>query len=1345
MSHDSSSLSRSVVGLAIGLLALGGLVAQAFPEWGISKPVPAIDAFWAAKPKPEPNTVFLWQFDEKGAGEEEALAALEDTGADTKAPTGPELVAAQETVACKLAGDAAPIAQGRFGGALHLGGKGAATATLNLPDLLDSAGACTFDLWIRPAANAGAATLLDLAARDGSSAVSLTRAADGVIAWSAGEHVLLAHTRRAPAGTWTHVAGVIRADRSAALLVNGSYTETTVPHPPRLGAVLATLGRQLSVGAGLDLTHGFTGDIDAVRLSRRERLFYAWADESVCDPAKARPLVAGPPFLARKQPLPVSCSFDGTLTPEEFGGLRAEGQAGPESFQPGVRGQALDLSKIGAAKFALVGHTALPLAKGTIEFWFRPINWNNFFHGDYLGKDQPWLTLLQFAQAKCEPWRGLRVLRIAQGRTHKDYAGRSPWMPIHPGKWTHVVCTWSEAGTRVYLDGEPQPIDQVALMGPLHPLDTQEHDKWLKESGDKDDGTYRLAFLPSGTLVDEFRAYSYAFAPEEARNAYVRFFPDAPQRLTELPAIRAEYAYDFYARHLTLRLACMPVDGIDPATVSVKLLGLDGKPVLTAENLKLDNALKGKVEADAELGFGSFPVEVESRAADGRVLKLVKTAYVRERPPWWQNTLGKAPATVPKPWTPVQAAGSDGLKVWGRALTLAGSGLPSALTSAGADLLAGPVTLTGRVGGAEAAFTAGTLEAKTTDERATWTGTLQAKGVRARVAGELEYDGLMTFTVTLAPDAGATASVEELHVDLPLKAAHASQLIANGGGFNFRASWDVRMLPAGTGKVWDSLTSKPKMDRGVAVGSFLPMIWLGDDARGLSFFGENDAGWTPGPEQPAQEIRRDGDTVVLRLNIVTRPARIEKERTFRFCLQATPTKPLPAGWRAYGTYAPDSPVPNVEVIDQFVGRPLYSPADRPSADISFIIEPDSWEAAAANAAWLRDKFGKQNPVLFYMDYSWPKMGPSMADYSHSLWAGTGRMAWTREVEDYFVYSINEYLKRGDLDGIYIDDMSFGRTLGLYATAYRLEDGKVQPGFNSLGFRRFLQRLWVLFDQAGKTPHIVPHMTWCFEIPALSFADVAVNGEDRDILFPNEARYMQVWSREELRVMGGAEKWGFLTFWKSGLNAEQAPPGSDTASWTYWQGRGMHAHLFQHRLSPMWANYTHATFTPALARFGMTDPALRFLPDWDLGGAAQVTGPGKENAMVCLLAKPDRALMMVSNYTGEDRAVTVAVDAKPLFGAVGAVAFADADIALVAPVAKAASKAEIKAVKSAAGKDLVGETDTPTAEATVDELEGKDPAAKEAARLALKADGNTLTVMVRRYDFRLILVTPAKGK
>ena len=126
--------------------------------------------------------------------------------------------------------------------------------------------------------------------------------------------------------------------------------------------------------------------------------------------------------------------------------MKVEGKTTEEDFRPGVRGKALDLTRAATNGIAFDGYAVLPLKQGTIEFWFRPLDWNNFFHGDYLGMDLPWLTLLRFAPKGCEPWRGpSRALRIAQGRNHRDFSSGTPWVQFQPGRWTHVVCAWMRA------------------------------------------------------------------------------------------------------------------------------------------------------------------------------------------------------------------------------------------------------------------------------------------------------------------------------------------------------------------------------------------------------------------------------------------------------------------------------------------------------------------------------------------------------------------------------------------------------------------------------------------------------------------------------------------------------------------------------------------------------------------------------------------------------------------------------------------------------------------------------------------------------------------------------------
>jgi len=554
-----------------------------------------------------------------------------------------------------------------------------------------------------------------------------------------------------------------------------------------------------------------------------------------------------------------------------------------------MRGPALDLTRVGKMKLAYAGADVMPLHEGSLEFWFQPVDWNNFFVGDFQGTNVPWFQLLRFANRNAEAYRGLRILSIARGRNWDEGSSRKPWTPLHPGRWTHLLCTWSERGAHVYIDGKPQETSQVRFGGPITPLDAKEFETWQKAAGGKDDGTFRLIFPASGTLVDEVRIYPRALLPEEAQNAYARFLPDASTRLAELPYIRPEYAYQYYDRQFLFRLTCLPVAGVRPAKAAVKITTPDGTKTILDQELPLDKALSAQCTVATELDFASYPVVIQSKAADGKVLKSVQTQYAREKPVWWQNSLGKD-RVVPKPWTAVEV-NEDTLRVWGREIRLGKGGLPSEISSAGAPLLAAPPRLHGSADGQDIEMQGESFKlGEKAADRVAWDGRLTAGRLVAKVAGTLEYDGLLGLAISLETADGKPVEVKELSLDFPFHAEHAGQLIVNGGGPNFRASWDVRFVPAGEGRVWDSKNSKPSMQKGVTVGHFCPVIWLGDDDRGICFFGENDKGWTPHPDEPAQEILRQQGQVVYRMRVISRPVTIEKPRTFVFYLHPTPTK-----------------------------------------------------------------------------------------------------------------------------------------------------------------------------------------------------------------------------------------------------------------------------------------------------------------------------------------------------------------------------------------------------------------------------------------------------------------------
>ena len=1362
-------MSKTRTGLAVILLT--AIHCPAVLEAGARKVPPHI-AFWQAPPKRDPVTVFLWHFDEESEEPSEGIAedlAGEDPFGEeeeTETPLGDPAGGPTSGLASipepsrKLSGDARLVGRGRFGGGVGLSGKGAILAgELGWQALLKKE-SITLELWCRPEDTQGSDHQILLTIPGASSRVRsllLHRERHGKLVVALGRQPLLEHEHRAPSGSWTHIVFMMARNGEFALLVNGHpavYEEAS--DGPIATRFRPYIGERLVLGASPSLKHGFAGLIDEVRLSRGERHFYKLADHSFCDVDKQRPFFHESPYFVRKA-FHVYCGFDGALKPEVFHGHAVHAEPVKQAFVPGVRGQALDLAKMDEEKFALRGRSVLPGKQGTLELWFRPKRWNNFFVGkDYFGKDVKGFNLVRFAHRGAARQLNLKALRILTGIKAMDAPSGKRIVRFHPGRWTHVVVTWG-GGRRpgVYLDGEPQEIGQVALAHGGHPHIKKAVEEWRKRTGGKDDGTFALTFPKSGTLVDELRIYPYAFAAEEAWNAYARCFPDYQERLRKLPFVRAEFGYVAHSWHmierLNVSLACLPVKEVEPATVAMKIFaeGQD-EPFHVEDEVKLDENGRGKVAIKKHFDFGHYPIDVTSKSKDGETLMTHRVEYVREKPPWWKNRLGRD-RSVPPPWTPIEIDGDTTLRVWGRTLELDKTGLPASITAIGRELLAAPVRVHGTVNGAAVELAGQGVELiEKAEDRVRWSGRLAGGPLAAKVETWMEYDGLMYYTVTLGAAKGGAANavtVEKLAVDFPMRTAEATQYICNSGGFNFRASWDVGFIPKGEGSVWSTLKPRRRMHKAFGLGNYCPNIWVGGDHCGLNFSGDNDQGWTPDNAAAAQELVREGDAVLYRMNVITKPVAIEKSRTFTFIIIATPTKPMAKGWRGWNRSGRGVPYAVVDGIDKFLGHSLTAdPRSAGPGQLSFEIEPHDWDTARTQSEGLREKIGPGSPRLLYIDYSWPKFGPTIADWNHDLHAGTGRLAWTPEVEDYFVWVINEYIRRGLIEGLYIDDTSMGRTFSLASTAYPFPEVKERRrvGFNSMGFRRFLQRCYKCCYAQGTTPYLSPHMTYCFEMPALSFCAATVNGEARDIHPFTKRDAISTWSRTELRVMGNGPKWGFATFWKPCIQkTELVKDKAALRGWLHPQARAMHALIPQHDIWYYWHWPSANCIIPSFLAFGMEDPDLRFVPYWEMEGTASVTGGKEGQILLGLWVRKGRALMMISNLDRQEHTVTVTVVPADLFGRpVGGLAWKDVDCSLERPedlTAMARGKGVPKAAVVAENILDDGEED-PTEQEVADEMEDTNPKKREQQRLAPRPSGNEVTIVVRARDYRLLEIS-----
>ncbi len=273
---------------------------------------------------------------------------------------------------------------------------------------------------------------------------------------------------------------------------------------------------------------------------------------------------------------------------------------------------------------------------------------------------------------------------------------------------------------------------------------------------------------------------------------------------------------------------------------------------------------------------------------DPIIIPFTRTVY-----PWEHAGLGTS-RTVYPPFTPLRAAGLtlhsvlkeydlNGAALLDQVRTLDQQGI------AWQPLLAAPMRFTARIDGEAIIGQPGAAAIReVADDRIIAAGSCTLGPLAMTSTSTLDYDGLLKVELTLAP---TNARVEELALEIPLHGAIAQMMHAMTDGLRYPIFTGV--VPAGEGRIWDA----SRLVTSEWPANFCTYIFLGDAARGLCWLTENDAGWSWDPAQPNLELRRDGDTVTLRIRFISAPCVLDAPRTYVFGLQAAPVKPRLEGWR----------------------------------------------------------------------------------------------------------------------------------------------------------------------------------------------------------------------------------------------------------------------------------------------------------------------------------------------------------------------------------------------------------------------------------------------------------------
>ncbi|MFW6336852.1 MAG: glycoside hydrolase domain-containing protein [Phycisphaeraceae bacterium] len=614
---------------------------------------------------------------------------------------------------------------------------------------------------------------------------------------------------------------------------------------------------------------------------------------------------------------------------------------------------------------------------------------------------------------------------------------------------------------------------------------------------------------------------------------------------------------------------------------------------------------------------------------------------------WWQTDRGNW-ETLPKPWTAVEwDASASTIGVLDRTYHLGPLGLPAQVTSRGEDVLASPVRLE---------LTTADGETARSDQQSTGDWQTRTKKDFRVVAstgsglGELqlsstitaEYDGMVKYELTLDPT--QPVDVESLRLVLPYRSDLARLYHAAGRGIRF--GFDFDFLP-GHGNVEDTrgvFWGSKKVDgQGMAVGSFIPYMWLGGTHAGIAWFADSDEGWTPSDETSAiQMSKSDAGSVDLVLNLISEPTTLDAPRTIVFALQATPVKPMPPSWRDE-EWSTGSTFKDFQQVRPKGGHLIWT-------NIPFTLDPDaSRDMVQQNRQANSNLFAGRTPVdrLYAVPYlEWkhisPRFAPEVGYFADQWKTEIGEGLWfSPSLRDYLVYQLSNWIDEADIDGIYLDNVrpTIGDNL-LAGQGYELPDGRVQPTFQMFETRELFLRFRALFHEKGKHGKFVLHMTNNFIAPWIGPADILLDGEHHSVFADSGATFMDYWSLPRIQL-ANPQRWGNITTFLQLHKGRWDPATLQKANRAFVGMLGSHDILVGANSNGSFAPYFWATWA-----FATQDEGVDFIPYWDVNDP--IAGDDGDTTLASAWTHPDgRVLVIVANRGEEPTTVDLQLDAEAL--------------------------------------------------------------------------------------------------
>ncbi len=480
------------------------------------------------------------------------------------------------------------------------------------------------------------------------------------------------------------------------------------------------------------------------------------------------------------------------------------------------------------------------------------------------------------------------------------------------------------------------------------------------------------------------------------------------------------------------------------------------------------------------------------------------------KPKWLGSKKGLDGGVLP-PYTPVKVArqGDDiTISMLGRHYAFGPTPFLSRVKSGGAEILVDSMRLKATVEDQPVTWQAGKVStADHTQSKAIISQEFGTGDVVISMKTQVEYDGFARVDWSLK--AKRRINLQRLVLEIPFAAENARYL------YTWPTDFETEDERGHSGTLEKDFISK-----------FKPIIWIGNEERGLSWYCESDQNWHLSNPKSAFEVLRSGDVVLLRLNLVTSPVTVtpDKPLDYTFAFQATPLKPIVRdGWDLrYGTapeYGYDYDLLTKKTLH---GKPVLQFLKEDEGIKTLIalnwtdIKCYPWpmgpgqEENFKRLVKLCHAYGIK--VIPYLGYQmcheapeYPYMGDEVVrkpvtsnlDRYPNTKAKMTSIVCLRSIwQDGIVDGVARMMDEFDIDGVYLDStiIPFDCTNSAHGCGYMRPDGTRAPTYPIFAVRDTYKRLYTVIKEKKPLGIIDSHVYDCMNASALAFSTSYWNGE-----------------------------------------------------------------------------------------------------------------------------------------------------------------------------------------------------------------------------------------------------------